>query len=322
MCAAALLSGRPEIAAQVRRQYRTFVVDEYQDVSPLQQALLDLWRGDGAELCVVGDPAQTIHSFAGAQASFLTGFAGRFPAATLVELVRDYRSTPEVIALANAVMRGHGAGVELRPVRPPGPVPEFAQASSELEEAHAIVAWVKKLAGQGVPYSEMAVLYRIHAMSPALEAALAEAGVPFATRGSEGFFERAEVRTALRALTVALRTTEPEGTPDAAFRAVLGGLGWTPEPPEGQGVQRERWESWAALSALADDFCAEHPAATLTGLAEELEARRQTQHAPEGQGVTLSTLHAAKGLEWDAVAVMGVCEGSLCLLYTSPSPRD
>lgn len=311
LCTAALLSSFPEVAHEVRRQYRTFVVDEYQDVSPLQQALLDLWRGDRDDLCVVGDPAQTIHSFAGAQASFLTGFALRHPSAQVIELVRDYRSTPEIISLANAVMRGHGPGVELRPVRPAGPVPTFAQAASEPDDARSLVAWLKALADQGVPYGEMAVLYRIHAMSVPLEAALSDAGIPYATRGSEGFFERGEVKSALHALAVAVRTTQSDDAASAQFRAVLAGLGWTPDPPDGQGVVRERWESWSALASLADDFCAAHPDASLADLNDELEARRTSQHAPAGQGVTLSTLHAAKGLEWDAVAVTGVCEGSL-----------
>jgi len=319
LCTAALLSEHPEVAQEVRRQYRTFVVDEYQDVSPLQQALLDLWRGERRELCVVGDPAQTIHSFAGAQASFLTGFATRHPDATVIELVRDYRSTPEVIALANAVMRSHGPGVELRAVRPPGPKPVFAQAFSETEDAHAIVAWIKALAADGVPYGEMAVLYRIHAMSPVLEAALSEAGIPFVTRGSEGFFERGEVKNALRTLAAAARTAEPGHPVGPGFRDVLSGLGWTPEPPDGQGVARERWESWSALAALGDDFAEQHPDAGLADLAEELEARRQAQHAPDGHGVALSTLHAAKGLEWDAVAVMGAHEGALPFsLATTP----
>jgi len=319
LCDAALLSGHPEIAQEVRRQYRTFVVDEYQDVSPLQQALLDLWRGERDDLCVVGDPAQTIHSFAGAQASFLTGFASRHPAARVIELVRDYRSTPQVITLANAVMRTHGPGVELRAVRGPGPVPVFAQAASEPEDAHAIVAWLQSLAAEGVAYGEMAVLYRIHAMSPALEAALSQVGVPFVTRGSEGFFERGEVKTALRALGAAARTADTGESAAVQFRGVLAGLGWTPEPPDGQGVARERWESWAALAALGDDFATATPDAPLQALADELDARRQTQHAPAGQGVTLSTFHAAKGLEWDAVALMGVQEGSLpFVLATTP----
>jgi len=323
LCAAALLSDHPEVAAEVRAQYRTFVVDEYQDVSPLQQALLDLWRGPRDDLCVVGDPAQTIHSFAGAQASFLTGFAARHPDATVIELVRDYRSTPQVVALANAVLRGHGPGVELRAMAPDGPAPVFAQAASEPEDARALVEWVRGLAAAGTPYGEIAVLYRIHAMSPVLEAALGEAGIPFTTRGSEGFFERGEVKTALRALDAAARTAA-EGEPIApAARAVLAGLGWTPEPPDGQGVARERWESWSALAALADDYAADHPDGTLAGLAEELDQRRHAQHAPAGQGVTLATLHAAKGLEWDAVALFGVHEGSLpFVLATAPEQVD
>ncbi len=326
LCAAALLSGFDDVAHQVRRQYRTFVVDEYQDVSPLQQALLDLWRGGTEEICVVGDPAQTIHSFAGAQASFLTGFTARHPGATMVELVRDYRSTPQVVALANAVLKGHGPGVELRAMRPDGPAPVFAQAQSEPEDAAAIVDWLRGLAAAGVPYTEMAVLYRIHAMSPPLEAALSDAGVPFVTRGSEGFYERGEVRTALRALTVAVRTQASAGDTDdqaggvgVRFRAVLAGLGWTPDPPSGAGTIRERWESWSALAALGDDFAAANPDASLAELAAELEARREVQHAPDGQGVTLSTLHAAKGLEWTAVAIMGAQEGTLPFsLATTP----
>lgn len=318
LCAAALLADFPEVAGAVRRQYRTFVVDEYQDVSPLQQALLDLWCGGRDDLCVVGDPAQTIHSFAGAQSSYLTTFAVRHPSARVIELVRDYRSTPQVVGLANAVMRGHGPGVELRALRPPGPEPVFAQAASEPEDAAAIVDWLQGLHGAGVPYEEMAVLYRIHAMSPHVEAALSSAGIPFVTRGSEGFFERAEVRTALRALAAAARTADADEPVGRQFRSVLAGLGWTPEPPDGQGVVRERWESWSALAALGDTY-ADAPGATLVGLAEELEARRQAQHAPQGQGVTLSTLHAAKGLEWDAVAIMGVHEGSLpFVLATTP----
>lgn len=310
LCNAGLLVEFPEVAGEVRRQYRHFVVDEYQDVSPLQQALLDLWRGDSEELCVVGDPAQTIHSFAGAQAAFLTGFARRHPSATVVELVRDYRSTPQVVALANAVIEGHGPGVRLRAQRPDGPAPVFASAWSEAEEATGVAVWLARLGAAGVPWSEMAVLYRIHAQSPAFEAALAEAGIPFVTRGSEGFFERAEVRAALRALA-AQAAAGGGAAPVDLLATVLAGLGWTLEPPEGQGSARERWESWSALAGLAEEFARNHPDAAASDLVAELDARARAQHAPLGQGVTLSTLHAAKGLEWDAVAIVGAHEGTL-----------
>ncbi|MDN5570400.1 MAG: ATP-dependent DNA helicase UvrD2 [Propionibacteriaceae bacterium] len=309
LCTAGLLADHADVAGEVRRTYRHFVVDEYQDVSPLQQALLDLWRGDSEELCVVGDPAQTIHTFAGAQASFLTGFHRRHPAATRIELVRDYRSTPQVVGLANKVMSGHGPRVDLRAQRAPGPEPILTMAASEADESGEVAAWLTGLHAAGTPWQEMAVLYRIHAMSPPLEAALADGGIPFVTRGSEGFFERAEVRAALRALAAAARTTDDP--PADALRTVLAGLGWTPEPPSGQGAVRERWESWDALAGLGAEFAEDNPDAKTTDLIEELDARARAQHSPDGQGVTLSTLHAAKGLEWDAVAIVGAHEGAL-----------
>lgn len=318
LCAAGLLAECPDVAGEVRRQYRHFVVDEYQDVSPLQQALLDLWRGDSEDLCVVGDPAQTIHSFAGAQARFLTGFASRHPNAVQVELVRDYRSTPQVVALANQVMAGRPEAVELRGQRPQGPEPVIAGSASEADEAADVAEWLTGLHASGVAWREMAVLFRIHAQSPVVEAALSDAGVPFVTRGSDGFFERAEVRAALRALAGAVKAAVPG--PAAALRGVVAGLGWTQEPPAGQGSVRERWESWAALVGLGDDFEREHPNASATDLLAELHRRAKAQHVPVGQGVTLSSLHAAKGLEWDAVALVGVHEGGVpFVLATTPA---
>lgn len=318
LCTAALLSDNAEVLDEVRRAYQHFVVDEYQDVSPLQQTLLDLWLGGRDDLCVVGDPAQTIHSFAGAQASFLTGFRHRHPRATQIELVRDYRSTPQVVGLANAVMRGRREAVTLRSERRDGPAPLMVGARSEADEASEVATWLRGLASAGVPWHEMAVLHRVHAQSPPLEAALSDAGIPFATRGSEGFFERAEVRQALRQFQLSLKAEASE-TPDVQFAGVLAGLGHTPEPPAGQGSARERWESWSALVSLAENWTAAHPAATASDLAAELDARAHARHAPVGAGVTLSTLHAAKGLEWDAVAIVGVHEGGLpFVLATTP----
>lgn len=320
LCTAALLAGEAEVAAEVRRTYRHLVVDEYQDVSPLQQALLDLWRGDSEELCVVGDPAQTIHSFAGAESSFLTTFVSRHPSATVVELVRDYRSTPQVVNLANRLVQGAGPSVQLRAMREPGPAPIFAAAGSETAEADGVVRWLQQRATAGTPWAEMAVLYRVHAQAPALEAALAESGIPFLTRGSEGFFERIEVRQALRAVTARAETVDDGTPPHEQLRAVLADLGWTTEPPQGQGAARERWESWDALVSLGDHYVHVHPEATLADLVTELQHRAATQHAPSGEGVTLSTLHAAKGLEWDAVALTGVHEGSIpFVLATTPA---
>lgn len=316
LCNAALMASEPEVAHRVTTQYRHLVVDEYQDVSPLQQALLDLWRGGSEELCVVGDPAQTIHSYAGASSVFLDTFTKRHPDAVRIELVRDYRSTPQVVSLANAIIRG--GSVALVAQRPDGPEPVIRRAPSEPQEASAAASWLKQLNERGVPWSEMAVLYRIHAQSPVFEAALSDAGIPYFTRGSEGFFERAEVRSALRALAAQIGTDD-DSPPDARVRGILAGMGWSHEPPSGQGSLRERWESWSALVSLADDFVAANPGASTGDLVAELEHRARSQHAPAGQGVTLSTLHGAKGLEWDAVVVAGAHEGSLPFaLATTP----
>ena len=146
LCTAALLSEHPEVADTIRRTYRHLVVDEYQDVSPLQEALLNLWRGDRTDLCVVGDPAQTIHSFAGARAHFLTGFARRFPGTTVIRLVRDYRSTPQVVGCANAIMAAGPGAVTLQAQQPAGPEVQFAEAPDEAAEAAGIADWLTRQA--------------------------------------------------------------------------------------------------------------------------------------------------------------------------------
>ncbi len=343
LCAASLMVDRPEIAEQIRGTYRHLIVDEYQDVSPLQQALLDLWRGDREELCVVGDPAQTIHSFAGARSSYLTQFTARHPDSTVIRLVRDYRSTPEIIAAANTVMAGAGAGssnpgsssvsaVTLQPVRPHGSQVHYAGAPNEAAEATQTAAWLADLRKAGVDYREMAVLFRVNAQSPPFEQALTEHGVPYLVRGGERFYERREVAQAMVALRQAVRVpahdvpaVDDEDGLVLVVRAVLSSIGWAETAPKGSGAVRERWESLSALLAVAQDVARDRPTPTsqepdLGGLVAELEGRAAAQHTPSAQAVTLSTLHSAKGLEWDAVAIVGAHEGLLPFsLATTPA---
>jgi len=334
LCTVALLSDHDEVRSEVHRTYRHFVVDEYQDVSPLQETLLGLWRGNRPDLCVVGDPSQTIHSFAGARADYLTGFARRHRDATVIQLVRDYRSTPQVVEVANQVMAGppgsngrfSGSGglaaVRLQAQRPDGPAVDFAESPDEADEAAAVAEWCADRHAAGTDWRELAVLFRINAQSPSFEQALSERGIPYLVRGADRFYERPEVRQAMIALR-AEANHDPDRAATEGVRIVLDALGWSENAPAGAGAGRERWESLAALVSVADDLSEQAGMAatpTLADVVAELERRALAQHAPVAQGVTLATLHTAKGLEWDAVALIGIQDGTLPFsLATTPA---
>ncbi|GAA3065463.1 ATP-dependent DNA helicase UvrD2 [Actinokineospora globicatena] len=311
---AAALEEHSEVAEEFRDRYRSFVVDEYQDVTPLQQRVLDAWLGRRDDLTVVGDANQTIYSFAGASPRPLLDFTRRFPEAAVIRLERDYRSTPEVVSLANRVIsaaRDRPAGSRLRLIgqRPAGPEPRFAEYDDEPAEATAVAARVKELVEAGTPLSEIAVLYRVNAQSEVYEQALTELEIPYLVRGGERFFARQEIRQAVAALRTAA-INAPEGDLPTVVRAALGPVGLTEEPPAG-GSARERWGSLLALVELAEELAAALPDADLPRYVAELDQRAQAQHPPTVEGVTLASLHAAKGLEWDAVFLVGLVDGTL-----------
>jgi len=304
-----ILNERDDIARQVHAQYSKFIVDEYQDVSPLQQRLLDLWLGERRELCVVGDASQTIYTFAGATPAFLLGFATRYPDCQTVCLIRDYRSTPEIVDLANRLLLNAPGKVELLSIAESGPKPKFAEYQDEVDEAGEVASQIRKLAESGVALSEIAILYRTNSQSAAYEESLTELAIPYQVRGGERFFERTEVKGALRLLRGAAVATA-EYDVRTAVVDVLESTGWSLlKPPPSGGAVRSRWESLAALMALFDELAATTPGLTLRAFVDELEERRHAQHAPRLEGVTLATLHSAKGLEWDAVFIVGLSEG-------------
>jgi DNA helicase II / ATP-dependent DNA helicase PcrA len=316
LCAAALLAEDDRVAAEVRRQYSWFVVDEFQDVNAIQRTLLDLWLGERDQVCVVGDPAQTIYSFAGASSDHLLGFTRRHPSATVLELVRNYRSTPQVVQAANQVLGGSRDRVVLQAQRTAGPEVTYTEHTDEVDEAEAVAAEVLRLRDQGVPLRDMAVLFRINAPSEALEEALAARSVPCVLRGAERFFERPEVRQAVTLLRGAARSGDTSGGGLVEeVTAVLSGQGWAPTPPEGQGAARGRWESLDAVRAMAADMARAEPSADLNAFVDEVDRRAAAQHAPVADGVTLASMHSAKGLEWPVVFVAGVHEGTVPIVY-------
>jgi DNA helicase II / ATP-dependent DNA helicase PcrA len=333
---AAILTEHRAAAAEFADRYRYFVVDEFQDVNPLQKLLLDAWTDGRDDVCVVGDPRQTIYSFTGATPAYLTGFTAAFPHATVVRLVRNYRSTPQVVALANRLTGPAGGrrtppprdeplrgGAPLVGQRAAGPEPEFAGHADEAAEAAAVATRAAELIASGVPPREMAVLVRVNVQTERFEQALAQAGVPFQVRGTERFFERAEVRQAMGMLRAAAASAPAGPAAQAVASApaaaevghVLSGVGLTRKPPPGRGPARERWESLAALAQLAEDFCAATPDAGLADIVGQFAHRAAIEHPPAPDGVTVASLHAAKGLEWDVVFLPGLTEGNLPIIH-------
>jgi len=313
LACAGMLESEPHVAAAVHEQYRHLTVDEYQDVSPIQNRLLELWLGDRRDLCVVGDASQTIYSFAGADPRYLLGFAERYDDATVVRLERNYRSDPAILDVANALMRGRPGALVLRSDRDPGPTPTVTSYDDDAAEADGVAAAIAAQIASGIEPQAIAVLYRANAQSAPLLAALAGRGIAATVLGGKRFFDLPEVRQAVLALRGA-SVAPLESTFLAAVRDVLRSLGLTEEPPPAGGALRDAWEARAAVLRLAEQA---PEGTTLRGFTDELMARGRAQHEPTLRTVTLATLHAAKGLEWDHVHLAGLSEGLLPISYAT-----
>lgn len=316
LACAGMLESEPRVAAAVHEQYRHLTVDEYQDVSPVQARLLELWLGDRRDLCVVGDAGQTIYSFAGADPRYLLDFADRYDDARVVRLERNYRSDAAVLGVANALMRGRPGALVLSAAQgsaSPGPLPTVTAYPDDTAEAEGVAAAVAAQLAAGTDPHDIAVLYRANAQSAPVLAALAARGIAATVLGGKRFFDLPEVRQAVMALRGA-SVAPLETTFVAAVRDVLRSLGLTDDPPPAGGALRDAWEARAAVLRLAE----EAPAGmSLRAFTDELLARAKSQHEPTRRTVTLATLHAAKGLEWPHVHLMGMSEGLLPISYAT-----
>ncbi|MEE1649297.1 ATP-dependent DNA helicase UvrD2 [Brachybacterium sp. J144] len=313
------LTERADVAREVRSQYKHFVVDEYQDVSALQHALLRLWLGSSDDLCVVGDAAQTIYTFAGARASYLLDFSQEFKRARTIRLERNYRSTPQIVRLANTALdaaRGRTRDHRLTLVaqREAGEPPTIESYPDDVAESEGVAQRIADLVAEGRPAADIAILFRTNSQSEAFEQALTGRGIGYLVRGGDRFFERQEVRRAMVALRAAARLEHEE--PARVVRDVLGQQGWSEKAPESTGAVRDRWDSLQALVGLADTVLA-RPGAALPDLVRELEERAEAQSAPLVDGVTLASIHAAKGLEWPVVFLVGASDGLLPISMAS-----
>ena len=299
---AAMLEEEREVRERVQDQYRYFTIDEYQDVSPVQQRLINAWLGKRNDICVVGDPAQTIYSFAGATPVFLNTFTQRFPDAEVIRLSTGYRSTPEITFAANALLRYGSMGQELVAQNDHGSAPSVVGYSDEAAEVTGVLSEITALLSAGTPPQEVAILARTNSQLKSVERAMVKVNLPYQVRSTERFFDRKEVRDFLSEVRKA---------------SVI--------PAEGQGwidelrtlaqpyLTDEAIDGIAALLHLARELDSDEnfTPKTLRGYLREVEDRVQQNNPPTMPVVTLATLHAAKGLEWERVFLIGASEGQL-----------
>lgn len=297
-----LLRNDPRMLAHLQQQYRHFTVDEYQDISPLQQSLLETWLGDREELCVVGDPRQTIYTFAGADPSFLTGFSTRFPSAQFVELNRNYRSSPEIVALANRVAE-HG---ELEAVRQFSSKPSLERFSSATAEAKWIAERVSEAVQGGQPLGEIAVLARINSQLEQVESELTKLGIKCQVRGTGRFFRRPEIMQAMTALR-ALAATELSNPLFIEVSKIISALGWS-----SRSDGSDKWLGLNWFIEVLEEFTSE---VSLDDYLRELQERERSGHEPVMAAVSLATIHATKGLEWQLVFLCGLNQGYFPISY-------
>jgi len=313
-----MLRAEPLALSHVHQQYRFFTVDEYQDISPLQHALLDAWMGDHTDLCVVGDPNQTIYSFTGATSDYLRNFDERYEGAKVLQLTHNYRSTKKIVAAANRVVADTSSIDPLTSQGDSGDDVRVLQFDSVADEAREVALNIRELLSAGAKPNEIAVLYRVNGQSEMFEAALAEQNIEYQLRGGERFFNRPEIARAMTALRAESNSASREDK--STFELVTDvcrSVGWTAREPEGAGAERDRWESLSALIAMLAEMPGDP---TLAQFSAELDERKRSQHEPIKAAVTLSTIHAAKGLEWSQVFIVGATEGYLPIGYaTTPA---
>jgi DNA helicase-2/ATP-dependent DNA helicase PcrA len=300
----AMIEEERDVRERVQDQYRYFTIDEYQDISPIQQRLINAWLGSRHDICVVGDPAQTIYSFAGATPVFLNTFTQRFPEAEVIRLSTGYRSTPEIIFAANALLRHASMGQELVATNEHGDKPAVTGYLDESSEIAGVLKEITELLAGGTPAQEISILARTNNQLGGIERAMNKLGLPYQVRNTEKFFERQDVRDFLKQVRQASVLPTEGSTWIDELRTIAQPF-----------LTGESIDGIAALLHLARELEGDENFApkTLRGYLREVEDRVQQNNPPTMPVVTLATLHAAKGLEWERVFMVGASEGILPL---------
>jgi DNA helicase-2/ATP-dependent DNA helicase PcrA len=306
-----MLESEPGVLAQVRERYRHFLVDEYQDVSPIQQRLLDLWLGPAKDVCVVGDASQTIYTFAGATSDYLLGFVDAVPDAHLIRLDTNYRSTTTIVEMANRVIAQQPGALTLVAHTGPGPDTELIDRDTDDQEAEAIAQRLLVLNKAGTPLGDVAILHRYSAQMLAIEGALRNHGMAVYVQGGTRFFDQPHIKRAVMEIRGAA-VAGVQGSIADVVTDILYGIGYQAKEPDHRGAERSTWEDLRALIDLAEGC---EPSMTVVEFSDELAKRATAHDEPERNAITLTTVHAAKGREWPVVVVMGLTEGHFPISY-------
>lgn len=308
LATAGMLAREPSVSQQVREQYRHFTVDEYQDASPAQTQLLELWLGRRNDVCVVGDPNQTIYSFAGADSTSLARFRASRQGVRVVELVRSYRSQSAIVEAANSLVQASDRS-PLQALTPQTHPVETLEAPTDAGEAASVAARITAWISEGAKTADIAVLVRFHAQSAAIVQSLRSQGISVRTEGSAAFFQLPVVRRLILVFRAGGADDRPlfQQVVDLAQEA-----GWSTQAPEGRGAERAEWDAVQALVTMAEEAA---PGTSLADFATSLMRMAEAEQQPRMDAVTIATIHAAKGLEWENVVVVGLSEGLLPISY-------
>lgn len=301
---AAMLEEEREVRERIQDQYRYLTIDEYQDVSPVQQRLINAWLGDRSDICVVGDPAQTIYSFAGATPVFLNTFTQRFPEAEIIRLSTGYRSTPEILRAANNLLRSASMGHELSAVNDGGNHPSVDGYKDESAEITGVLSHITAALAAGAAPQDIAILARTNSQLMSFARALNTSQIPYQVRSTDRFFERPDVRDFLKAVRQASVIPHEDAAWIDELRSIAAPF-----------LIGDSIDGIAALLHLGRELSSDpnFTPQSLRGYLREVEERVSQNNPPQMPVITLATLHAAKGLEWERVYLVGAHEGAIPL---------
>ena len=308
-----MLEEETRVRDRIQAQYGVFLVDEYQDVSPIQQRLLDAWLGKREDLVVVGDASQTIYTFAGASSSYLLDFATRYPTASVITLERNYRSSANIVQAANHVISGRPGAVVLRARDSPSTPIRRHIAASDQREADYIAQSIQNFLEQGRSGDDIAILTRFGAQSLLLETALARKGLSTRVHGAKDYFEQPHIQRAVMEIRGAA-VAGVEGELATVVDDILHGIGFDGTPPDHAGAERSKYEDLLALRNLARSA---DPSTTVMEFSTMLTTRKSAGDSPSVGAITISTVHSAKGREWPVVFMMGLAEGLFPISYAT-----